>query len=333
MTTALRVLVAALVTVGCLYFALRGTEWAEVRHVLAGTNLGWVAMMMVVSVIVVYVRALRWRVLLSGVARLPVRPLFTATAVGFMSNMLLPLRAGEIIRPVLLGRQTGVPKSAALASVVLERLFDLLLIFLFLLAIGLAVPVPAWMGRASYMVAGGILGIVVLLFLLLRYRERAVAGIRGVLGHLPGNVGHGVSSVVDSFLGGVSSINDGRTVIALLAYSFAVWAIIACTFGLGLLALDLPVPLAAGSVILMIVIAAFVSLPQAPGFVGTWQAGCVFALAFYGVSKEQAIGYSLMTHVVQVVVNVLLGVVCLLADHVGFRELVALAEDEQRGHE
>jgi uncharacterized protein (TIRG00374 family) len=333
MAAALRVLVAALVTVGCLYFALRGTQWAEVRHVLAGTNLGWVAMMMLVSVIVVYVRALRWRVLLSGVARLPVRPLFTATAVGFMSNMLLPLRAGEIIRPVLLGRQTGVPKTAAFASVLLERLFDLLLIFLFLLGIGVAVPVPAWMGRASYMVAGGILGIVVLLFLLLRYRERAVAAIRGALGRLPGNAGHAVSSVVDSFLGGVSSINDGRTVIALLGYSFAVWAIIACTFGLGLLALDLQVPLAAGSVILMIVIAAFVSLPQAPGFVGTWQAGCVFALAFYGVSKEQAIGYSLMTHVVQVVVNVLLGVVCLLADHVGFRELVALAGDEQRGRE
>jgi uncharacterized membrane protein YbhN (UPF0104 family) len=189
------------------------------------------------------------------------------------------------------------------------------------------------MGRASYAVAGGILGIIVLLFLLLRYRERAVAGIRGALAHLPGNLGHGISAVVDSFLGGVSSINDGRTVIALLAYSFAVWAIIACTFGLGLLALDLDVPLAAGSVILMIVIAAFVSLPQAPGFVGTWQAGCVFALAFYGVSKEQAIGYSLVTHVVQVVVNVLLGVVCLLADQLGLRELVALAEQEKRGRE
>ena len=111
------------------------------------------------------------------------------------------------------------------------------------------------------------------------------------------------------------------------------WAVIACTFGLGLLALDLQVPLAAASVSLMIVVAAFVSLPQAPGFVGTWQAGCVFALAFYGVSKDQAIGYSLVTHVTQVVVNVALGVLCLLADHLGLRELVALAEREQRGQE
>jgi len=329
--TALRLLAAALVSVGCLYFALRGTEWAEVRHVLAGTHLGWVAMMAPVSIITVYVRALRWRVLLSGVERLPVRPLFTATAVGFMANMLLPLRAGEIIRPVLLGRQTKVSTSAALASVLLERLFDLLLIFVFLLGISIAVPVPAWMGRASYVVAAGIVAILVLLVVLLRSRDRAVVGIRRALAHLPGDLGHGVSTVVDSFLGGVSSINDGRTIATLLVYSFVVWAVIACTFGLGLLALDLNVPLAAGSVSLMIVVAAFVSLPQAPGFVGTWQAGCVFALAFYGVSKDQAIGYSLVTHVVQVVVNVLLGVLCLLADHLGLRELVALAEREQRG--
>ena len=333
MGTALRLLAAALVTAGCLYFALRGTEWAEVRHVLAGTHLGWVVVMMAVSVLTVYMRALRWRVLLSGVQRIPVRPLFSATAVGFMANMLLPLRAGEIIRPVLLGRQANVATSAAVASVLLERLFDLLLIFLFLLGISLAVPVPDWMGRASYVVAAAIFAILVLLVVLLRARERAVAGIRAALAHLPGNVGHGVSAVVDSFLGGVSSINDGRTVATLLLYSFAVWAVIACTFGLGLLALDLDVPLAAASVSLMIVVAAFVSLPQAPGFVGTWQAGCVFALAFYGVSKDQAIGYSLVTHVTQVVVNVLLGVLCLMADHLGLRELVALAEREQRGQE
>src|SRR5262245_11820617 len=81
--TALRLLMAALVTVGCLYFALRGTQWAEVRHVLAGTHVGWVALMMAVSVVTVYMRALRWQVLLSGVQRVPVRPLFSATAVGF----------------------------------------------------------------------------------------------------------------------------------------------------------------------------------------------------------------------------------------------------------
>jgi hypothetical protein len=324
-------LVAALVTAGCLYFALRDTDWAEVRRVLAGTHLGWVAVMMAVSVVTVYIRALRWRVLLSGVARVPVRPLFSATAVGFMANMLLPLRAGEIIRPVLLGRQTKVSTSAALASVLLERLFDLLFIFLFLLGISVAVPVPAWMGRASYIVAIAIAVLIALLLLLLRSRDRAMAGSRAVLAHLPGNLGHGVSAVIDSFLGGISSITDGRTVATLLGYSFMVWAVIACTFGLGLLALNLDVPLAATSVSLMIVVAAFVSLPQAPGFVGTWQAGCVFALAFYGISKDEAVGYSLVTHVAQVVVNVLLGTSCLLADHLGLRELVALAERERRG--
>jgi uncharacterized protein (TIRG00374 family) len=247
-----------------------------------------------------------------------------------MANMILPLRAGEIIRPVLLGRQARISTSAALASVVLERLFDLLLLFAFLLALSIAVPVPPWMQRASYVVALVIAAVLVFLVLLLRWRERAVQGIRRVLGRLPGELGHNFTSIIDSFLTGVAGINDGRTVVTLLAYSFLVWGVITCTFGAGLLALDLQVPLTAASVSLMIVVAAFVSLPQAPGFVGTWQAGCVFALAFYGVSKDEAIGYSLVTHVAQIIINVLLGTSCLVADHLGLRELVALAEREQR---
>ena len=106
--TALRIGIAVTVTAVCLYFALRGVDWSEIRVVLGRTNYGWVAVMAGMSVLAVYLRALRWGVLLEPVARVGMRPLFSATAVGFLANILLPLRAGEVIRPVLLGRETGV---------------------------------------------------------------------------------------------------------------------------------------------------------------------------------------------------------------------------------
>jgi uncharacterized membrane protein YbhN (UPF0104 family) len=153
-----------------------------------------------------------------------------------------------------------------------------------------------------------------------------MARLRRTLGRLPGSAGQVLADVVESFLGGVAGINDRRTVTTLLVYSLAVWVVIAATFACGLLALDVRAPLVAASVSLVVVIAAFVSLPQAPGFVGTWQAGCVAALTFFGVSREEAIGYSLVTHVVQVVVVVVLGALCLVGGNVGVRELVVLAQ-------
>ena len=192
------------------------------------------------------------------------------------------------------------------------------------------VPLPATMRRASYLVAGVVVTILVTMMLLLRHQERAVVGARRALRRLPGSVGNTLGDVLENFLQGVAGIKDARTLVLLFAYSFAVWAVIAATFGLGLLALDVRIPLPAASVSLMVIVAAFVSLPQAPGFVGTWQAGCVAALALYGVSQEVAIGYSLVTHVVQLVVVIAVGVACLAVDNVRLGELATLARSEAK---
>jgi uncharacterized protein (TIRG00374 family) len=177
--------------------------------------------------------------------------------------------------------------------------------------------------------SAAILGVLVALVALLRHRERAIAGLRRRAHRLPGSVGHRIGDILESFLTGLTGINDGRTVLVLLAYSLLVWVVIGCTFGCGLLALDVRAPLVAASVSLVVIVAAFVALPQAPGYVGTWQAGCVTALAFYGVSREVAISFSLVTHVIQLLVVILLGGVSLATDNLRLGELVALAQQKE----
>jgi len=322
--------IAVTVTGGCLYFALRDAHWGEIREVLGRTRYSWVALMAVISVLSVYLRALRWRVLLAPAGRVAVAPLFSATSVGFMANMLLPLRAGEVIRPVMAARRTGVPMSTAFASIVLERLFDMLLLFAMLMVFSIAVPVSATLQRASYVMSAVIIAVFILLLLLLRNSEGAIVRLRGWAGMLPGSIGPRVGDILASFVTGLSGINDGRTVTVLLGYSLAIWLAIGATFACGILALDVNAPLLAASVSLVLIVAAFVALPQAPGYVGTWQAGCVTALAFYGVSREVAIGVSLVTHIVQLLVVIVLGGLSLATDSMRFSEMVALAHQEEK---
>jgi len=312
----------------CLYFATRGTDWQGVGGVLAGASPGWTLALVGVSVMTIYIRAQRWRVLLRPLGRVALYPALSATAIGFGATSVLPFRLGEVLRPVLLGRREGVGISAALSSVVLERIFDMLLVIGCFLVVAVMYPIDPAMRLGAWIVAA--LAAVGLVVLFAMQRNRAFADwlVGAVLGWLPDRVARGLAPVCTAFLNGLAALADGATVLVVLAYSVYLWAVIGLTFMFGFLALDIHVPLVAASLTAVVVVAAAVFLPQAPGFVGTWQAGCVLALQFFHVQKDVAVGYSLFTWILQMVVNIGAAGVFLAREDMSVVQLVRLAERE-----
>lgn len=310
MRNAIRLTVGILVSLGCLYLATRGTEWGQVGQAIVQARVGWVTALFVASVLTVYIRAQRWRVLLRPLGDVPLYPALSATAIGFGASSVLPFRLGEILRPALLGRQAGVGLSGALSSVVLERLFDMLLVIVCFLALSFVYRMPIGL-RDSAWVLGGLAGLgFVVLLAMQRNRAFAERLIERILGYLPAGLARGLAPLGTSFLNGLGALADGWTVVVVLAYSAYLWAVIVLTFLFGILALDIGTSwslthLVAASLTVMVIVAAAVFLPQAPGFVGTWQYGCVLALhTVFHVPKEIAVGYSLLTWVVQMLVNI-----------------------------
>lgn len=303
MRNVLRLLVGIAVSVACLWFALRGTDWDGVAATLRGADALWTGAVALLGVAAIYIRAQRWRVLLRPVGDVGLYPTLSATAIGFGASTVLPFRIGEILRPAILGRQAGVGMSAALSSVVLERLLDAFLIISCFLALALVYPMPDGLRRSAHVLAGvAALGLVTLTAVQ-RQRSWAETPTRWVLDRLPVRIGTGLRPVVASFLNGLGGLADGRTVLVVLGYSVYLWGVIALTFLCALVALRIDVPLVAASLATVVIVAAFVFLPQAPGFVGTWQAGCVLSLGLFGVPKDLAVGFSLLTWIVQMTVN------------------------------
>jgi uncharacterized membrane protein YbhN (UPF0104 family) len=301
---AIRLLVGVAVSAACLYFATRGTDWSQVGVVLANTKPAWVLLVVVASVTSIWVRALRWRVLLRPLGDVPVYPAFSATAIGFGASAVLPFRAGEFVRPWLLARHTGIRMSAALSSVVLERLFDVLLVIGCFLLLALLYPIPSGLRDGAWLLGAGGGGALLALILLQSQRARAEALLARVFGLLPARVSGAVEPLASSFLDGLGGLRDIRTVLLVLAYSVYVWGVITLTFMFSYPALGIVVPWVPAALATVVSVAAAVFLPQAPGFVGTWQAGCVLALGLFGVEKELAVGYSLLTWVIQMGVNI-----------------------------
>jgi len=316
--------VGVTVSLACLYFATRGTDWAKVRAVLFGARLEWVAAIVAASLASVYVRAQRWRVLLRPVGDVPLYPALSATAIGFGASTVLPLRLGEIIRPALLSRRVGVGLSAALSSVVLERLFDMLLVISCFLALSLAYPVSSNIRLAAWGLASLAALAFAVLLVVQRRRKGTEALIERVFGLLPAAVGRGLRPVVGSFLDGLGSLSDSRTMAVVLGYSAYLWGLIALTFMFGFLAARLAPPLIAASLATVVIVAAFVFLPQAPGFVGTWQAGCVVALGLFDVSQEAAVGYSLLTWLLQMAINIVVAGFFLAREDISLGQLLRI---------
>ncbi len=326
LANALKLSFGLAVSFGCLWFATRGTDWTAVGAVLRGANPLWVFGIVVVGVASLAIRARRWQVLLRPLGRVPLVPALSATAIGFGAGVLLPLRLGEIVRPALLSRRCRLPLSGTVSSVVLERVFDMMLVIGCFLIVGLVYPLPDTMRQAARVLGvGSVLGLVALV-IVLRHRVQVELLVQR---WLPARVAKAIAPLLHGFLAGFTTLADAGTVVTVVGYSVLLWGVIALGWTFSFLALGIDVPLLAASLIAMVTVAAFVFLPQGPGFVGTWQAGCILALDLFRAPKDQAVGFALLSWIAMMGTNLLVGGLFLAREDLSVRQLLRTAGSER----
>jgi uncharacterized protein (TIRG00374 family) len=299
------------------------SEWSSVREAFARVQYVYVVPLALLSLASILVRCQRWRLLLRPIADVPMLPLVSATSIGFFCNMVLPLRVGEVIRPVLLARRCRLPASSVLGSVLLERLLDMVTVLLFLAVVIALVPVSDTIRRSGIVFVVIAIAGVVLVVALQRRHPRALRLVSGILGQLPGGVRTRAEEALHGFIEGLQSLGGGAALLRIALYSVYLWGVIAAVFALGFVACGLPVPPFRGSLALVTIVAGAVSAPSAPGFIGTFQAGCVVALALFGITRADAIPYSFVIWAVQWLTQIVLGVVFLLRENISFRDIQA----------
>jgi len=124
-------IVGILISIICSWLFARKIEWSHLSTALQEANYIYIIPTIIVIFLSHYLRAVRWSVLISPIKRVSVLNLFSATMIGFMANSILPARVGEIIRPVVVARRENIKVTTAFATVVMERLFDVLSIIVF----------------------------------------------------------------------------------------------------------------------------------------------------------------------------------------------------------
>jgi uncharacterized protein (TIRG00374 family) len=310
-----------------LGFAVRGVDWNEARSALGTANYLYVIPMGLLTIWTLYIRAQRWRVLLRPVGRPAMPTLVDATNIGFMANMVLPLRVGEVIRPLLLSRREKQPLSGVLATVVLERVYDIFTILLLFgvsaSAIGFSPQVQQWGYGLSFVAV--VLGIGLILA---RWQEeRALRLLDFLLQPFPERVADPAQRFASGFMQALEILDSPWTFLQVLAWTWYLWFVIALIYLLGFLAFDLQAPVIIGSVVVTTIVAIAVSAPSAPGYIGAFQLGCTISLGIFNVSEGQAFAYSIVLHLTQFVGILSAGLYSLAREGVSLRQIEQQSED------
>ena len=292
-------------------------DLAHLGHVLTTANwipIGFAGILFFASL---FLRAWRWRVMLTPVVDISFGGVFSAMCVGYMANNVLPLRMGELYRAHVIYQISGLSRSTAFGSVVLERLTDLLFLMPYLLLTVLIFPLPGWLKNGAFATAAVVAVVAVFLIWLATDRERAMRTTRRVLGVLPGKIGTALATLIERFTSGFEVIRRSEHHIGLIVSSLALWAMYAgmayfVLRSLGFMDSGIEAiernPLGAVLVTLMITTLGF-TIPGAPGGVGTYHGLTVLGLSLFGVPGDRAAGFAILLHALNYVPLTVLGLI------------------------
>jgi uncharacterized protein (TIRG00374 family) len=293
-----------LISIVFIWLSLRGLRldqfWDSVKH----ANYWWLIPGVAVYFIGVWVRAWRWHYLLGPIKNIPTKTMFPITTIGYMGNNIYPARAGEVLRAVILKRREGVPVSASLATIIVERIFDgvvmLGFVFVNLPELAKLTGSSGFVGNIQQVAVigtGVFLGALIIFLLAAMFPQvTARVGLWFIERLLPKRMQENVTSIMNKFLEGLASLRSPFNVLMVFFTSVIIWLLETGKYWFVMHAFPFQVSFFALMLMNGIVNLA-TTIPSAPGYIGTFDAPGIAVLTAFGVPQATAAGYTLVLHV------------------------------------
>ena len=324
----------ALATLALVAWFLRQADFAKVWHEIRSARLDALGMTLIMTGATYVLRAYRWQFLLRPIGPTRFREVFRTTVIGFAANTVLPARVGEVVRPYLLARRERLSVTATFATIILERLLDLVTVVL-LLGVFVTVYTPvAPVNDTVYKAvktggllaaAGAVAALVVIA--LLSSRPAAVGRVTERLsGLLPARIAARLGHMAHMFVEGLAITRDPVRLGEALAWSVPLWLSIAAGIWFVTVAFHMTMPFI-GSFLVLALLVVGVAVPT-PGAVGGFhEAFRIAATAFFGADNDRAVGAAIVLHACSFLPVTILGAVFVVQDGIGWRGVQRLGDE------
>ena len=291
-----------------LYFALRGLKLGDFWQAVRSANYWWILPGIAVYFVAVWARAWRWHYLLLPIQKISTWSMFPVTCIGYMGNNIYPARAGEVLRAIILKRKEGVPISASVATIIVEKIFDAVVMMGFVFV---NLPELAKVGAANSgfvgniqevaLIGTGIFMAALLIFILAAVFPQITARIVQwfIDRVIPRRIRPRTSGILHKFLDGLASLRSPKNVLMVMLTSVVIWLLETGKYWFVMHAFPgNGFPVSFFALMLMNGVVNLVTIiPSAPGYIGTFDAAGIAVLAAYGVDPSAAAGYTIVLHV------------------------------------
>lgn len=336
MSRHLRTALLVLCTAGLLALFLRQVNLRDVTAEIRGAD-PWLLVAALVATGLTYVlRAWRWQKMLEPIGHARFSTALRTTVIGFAANALLPARAGEVLRPYLLARREGLSATSTFATIILERVLDLVAVlvlfgaFVFLFDPGMteadgAVYRAVQIGGLSAAVAAAVA--LVLFFVLAGHPERLGRAAGRVERVLPARLARTLATLVETFASGLALMRRPGALAVALVMSAPLWLSISAGIWFVAQAFHITMPFT-GAFLIVALLTVGVAVPT-PGAVGGFHyAFRVGATVFYGVPTERAVGAAIVLHAISFVPVTVAGLILMVQDGLSFARVRSMASGQ-----
>ncbi len=333
---AVYMVLGTIISIFALYFAFKNVPFSALLNYINSINYLWTILGAGAAIVSLILRAIRWQIIVGALSVIRFWEAFHPLSIAFMINNVFPGRTGEIARPAILKIRSRVSFTSGLATVAAERLIDL--VFLVILFITISYTIDLTSGKdfyfSGYHVNGkqlltifkGFVLLSIFLFTImvtLSFQITRKLGIN-LIYKIPAlfwgtslSFKEKISQklcvplvlLTENLASGFSLVRAPKRIYIILVITGMIWAIQAWSFylvALGCPGLRLSFPEITA---VMILICFSIILPSVPGYWGLWEAGGLFALSLFGIPHQEALGYTLINHVVQIFPVTIIGLV------------------------
>lgn len=299
--------VAALVWLAYIY------DMKDLTDPLGSADYRYLLLAVGISILDYVLRSVRWRILFLEHKPRKISNLFRALMQGYLFNMLLPARAGELIRAHRLGKDEAIPMGNVIGTLVVERVGDMISLIMLLMGLFLFYPnLPEWVDYAgSLMVLCTVVATVVLAGIHFHGHRLKPALVLVLKRFLPEGLLSKVESSGKMFIEGLAGLFKARSIVLFLANTLILWAL--AVFVAYYVAGSLDLWMSFGDLLfVMIVIVIGTMVPSSPGYIGVYELFGIAGLELVGVSGGIALSFIVILHMVTILVPGVIGSLCLL---------------------
>ncbi|HJU41927.1 MAG TPA: lysylphosphatidylglycerol synthase transmembrane domain-containing protein [Vicinamibacterales bacterium] len=323
--------------VGLLAVFLRNADLDRVWSAVRSARADFLVLSLAVTALTFVIRAERWQYLLGPLGATHFSTVFRTTVIGFAASAVLPARAGEVIRPYLLARREGLSATAAFATIVVERVLDLVAVLLLLAAFLLWFD-PGVEARDSVFFSairyGGLvmapvaLAALLVMFFMAGHPDRLHAWLLRAEAILPARVATAIARLAQTFAEGFAVVRRPERLAAALAWSIVLWIAIGAGIWAVSVAFGVLMPFT-GSWLMLAPLVVGVAVPT-PGAVGGFhEAYRLSATSFFGADNNTAVGAAIVLHAISLGPVVLAGLLFIVQDGLQLGGMMKLSNEER----